>query len=638
MLRKPLILGLVAALFAVAPASAQFTDITDIQVYDAAGGIVSPLAGTTVTVKGVLTMQAGLWNSGTHYIQDATGGIQLFDNGSPGFAIGDEVELTGVVSAFGGEIQLGSPFSWTFVGSPGQPAPLVLTPGQILDFDNDGFQSAGDYELTGTLVATTGIIDAYDGGNPALGSNANFAVIAGGDTLQVFIDRDTGLDAGGLSDGASYQISGIAVPRFTVFQLKPRIQSDLFDLLAPPVIDAISPSPWTPAALQSVTVSATITDNGSVVGASLYYRDSGAGAFTSTPMANVGGDVYEATIPGTAAAGLDYYIEAQDDAAQFSTAPGDAPASWRSLAVGTTSIVDIQSMMNAPSDTSAFIGQLVNVEAVITFAPGEFSGAPSQYMIEEETGGPWSGLFVFEGSGGNVLFRGDKVRISGTIGEFAGSTQILPQSAAAVEIIGFGSALPGFAALNTTDARQEMWENVMVQTLHSTVVDTLFGGTDYFLQTTPADSLLRVDPAPGVGFISTLGEELVVSGLLDSRFGAWELVPRDDLDVFQIATPVEDLPTVKRGARLTEVSPNPFNPRTEVSFSIPREGLADLAIYNVRGERIRTLLRGLTPAGDQSLTWNGQDDGGHVVASGVYFVRLRFETERPTIQKVTLMK
>ena len=74
---------------------------------------------------------------------------------------------------------------------------------------------------------------------------------------------------------------------------------------------------------------------------------------TSTPMANVGGDVYEATIPGTAAAGLDYYIEAQDDAAQFSTAPGDAPASWRSLAVGTTSIVDIQSMMNAPSDTSA---------------------------------------------------------------------------------------------------------------------------------------------------------------------------------------------------------------------------------------------------------------------------------------------
>jgi len=73
-------------------------------------------------------------------------------------------------------------------------------------------------------------------------------------------------------------------------------------------------------------------------------------------------------------------------------------------------------------------------------------------------------------------------------------------------------------------------------------------------------------------------------------------------------------------------APNPFNPNTVISYSLrgtegePVE--AELAVYNIRGQRVRTLVSGLTQPGDHSIMWNGRDDSGRAVSSGVYFYRL----------------
>lgn len=68
--------------------------------------------------------------------------------------------------------------------------------------------------------------------------------------------------------------------------------------------------------------------------------------------------------------------------------------------------------------------------------------------------------------------------------------------------------------------------------------------------------------------------------------------------------------------------PNPFNPATTVSFSLPREGSARLAVYDARGQQVALLADGVFPAGEHEVRWNGRDAGGQAVPSGVYFARL----------------
>jgi hypothetical protein len=69
-------------------------------------------------------------------------------------------------------------------------------------------------------------------------------------------------------------------------------------------------------------------------------------------------------------------------------------------------------------------------------------------------------------------------------------------------------------------------------------------------------------------------------------------------------------------------SPNPFNPRTTLSFSLGATGTARLVIYNLQGQRVRSLLDGLQPGGRVVVVWDGTGEDGKAVASGVYFARL----------------
>lgn len=71
--------------------------------------------------------------------------------------------------------------------------------------------------------------------------------------------------------------------------------------------------------------------------------------------------------------------------------------------------------------------------------------------------------------------------------------------------------------------------------------------------------------------------------------------------------------------------PNPFNPSTTVAFALPRAAEVDLAVFDPRGRRVRTLVHGPQPAGHRSAIFDGCDDAGRALASGVYHVRLSAE-------------
>jgi photosystem II stability/assembly factor-like uncharacterized protein len=68
--------------------------------------------------------------------------------------------------------------------------------------------------------------------------------------------------------------------------------------------------------------------------------------------------------------------------------------------------------------------------------------------------------------------------------------------------------------------------------------------------------------------------------------------------------------------------PNPFNPTTNISFSLPVPGKVVLTIYNILGQKVRTLADGDKPAGTHTLIWDGTDSRGAPVSSGVYFYKI----------------
>ncbi len=91
------------------------------------------------------------------------------------------------------------------------------------------------------------------------------------------------------------------------------------------------------------------------------------------------------------------------------------------------------------------------------------------------------------------------------------------------------------------------------------------------------------------------------------------------------------------GARLLGAFPNPSNPRTTVAFTLPVPSTVNLAVYDAAGRKVRLLADRRFDAGEGRVVWDGRDDGGAPLSSGIYFVRMVSSGETDT-RKVVLLK
>ncbi|MDN5354925.1 MAG: hypothetical protein PWQ09_1681 [Candidatus Cloacimonadota bacterium] len=99
--------------------------------------------------------------------------------------------------------------------------------------------------------------------------------------------------------------------------------------------------------------------------------------------------------------------------------------------------------------------------------------------------------------------------------------------------------------------------------------------------------------------------------------------------------PAEELPNNK--VIMSQNYPNPFNPTTSIEFSIPHSSKVELAIYNLKGQVVKTLVSRNLAAGNHIVNWNGKDNTGNQVSSGVYFYKLQTANANIT-KKMLLMK
>ncbi len=87
----------------------------------------------------------------------------------------------------------------------------------------------------------------------------------------------------------------------------------------------------------------------------------------------------------------------------------------------------------------------------------------------------------------------------------------------------------------------------------------------------------------------------------------------------------------------TQIScrPNPFSASTEISFQLKEAALAELAVYNLKGQKVMTLAGGTLSAGAQTYIWNGKDAADRDLPAGIYLLRLSIPGQNPVVKRIT---
>ena len=137
-----------------------------------------------------------------------------------------------------------------------------------------------------------------------------------------------------------------------------------------------------------------------------------------------------------------------------------------------------------------------------------------------------------------------------------------------------------------------------------------------------------------------------VDAVLDTITYYWRVKPvaQGEFDAFYAVT-VPDVETGVAGDKeglptefgLSQNYPNPFNPNTELQLALPMACHVKLDVYNIAGQRVRTLADAEYPAGEHFIVWNGDDARGNAVASGIYLYRVQ-AGEFTDSRKMVLLK
>lgn len=427
------------------------------------------------------------------------------------------------------------------------------------------------------------------------------------------------------------------------FSINPETEDDLIILTNPPVLSDLTRNPGVPGSADDVVVSATITDNGVVDSAAVLYSVDWA-PFTSLKMtAEV--DTFSATIPKQAdGAYVRYFIYADDDENDWTTLPGDTSSAMYSYVVrdGVLSIMDVQYTWGYLNDASPYNGFEVTLLGVVTTDSGDYGGG---YYYIQDKDSMWSGIMVRDGD--NKFIRGDKIEIRATVQENYGLTR-LNYVESATKLSSDNAFSPVHVTtdeINTGGTNSEAYESVFITTKVLTVSNPFPDGSGNYgeIEIDDGSGGVRVDDYSSYwrGNLDTTYhqddtiEEL--RGPLYYSYNNFKIIPRDSNDVIGHVTAIDRITNATPNQfNLAQNYPNPFNPVTQIEYSIAKTGQYSMIVYNVLGQKVRTLFNEYRTAGAHQMTWNGLDEHNLKVGTGIYFYVLQGEGQRITRKMIML--
>ncbi len=194
--------------------------------------------------------------------------------------------------------------------------------------------------------------------------------------------------------------------------------------------------------------------------------------------------------------------------------------------------------------------------------------------------------------------------------------------------------VPLFIELDGSDMPQEIGAFVNGECIGATVVsDTLTQINAYTTSVPPGDIELELyygnrsenKIISSYNCVTSTNPDLVMKQLTTKdKDDAWFIDLREDSSM---------TPTPKK--MNLDNYPNPFNPTTIISYSLPNDGMIELKVYNIKGQLVKTLVKGEQLSGSYETVWSGKDNNEKNVSSGIYFYKL--STKDETIMKKMLM-
>ncbi len=122
--------------------------------------------------------------------------------------------------------------------------------------------------------------------------------------------------------------------------------------------------------------------------------------------------------------------------------------------------------------------------------------------------------------------------------------------------------------------------------------------------------------------VTTINKDSNTASATIYHFSLWALTDRSDELITSIGEAFSNPGTIS-SHQLYQNYPNPFNPATSIRFTLPKEERVQITIYNILGQRIRRLAGETFSAGEHTILWDGRDDAGLLLSSGVYIYEIR---------------
>jgi hypothetical protein len=593
------------------------SSIAEIRVNDGTG--VPELLNEVVTVSGVITVNDEFGDRGPRYMQDATGGMAIYGSGFAGqFSMGDSITITSKLVQYAGLTEFSYDASTTVVTvhkSGITKEPKTVTIQDILNQTWDGLE-----EYEGHLVEIQGVtID----GSGVFSGGSSYTISDGQHSMQLWINESVNLVEAEIPED-KFSVIGVisqfdnSSPYSEGYSINPRFVGDIQEegVTTPSTIADIRVNDGTgvPELLNEVaTVSGVITVN--------------------DEFGDTGPRFMQDETGGMAIFGSDF-------AGKFSM--GD------SITI-TSKLVQYAGLTEFVYDAST---------TVVTVHESNISIQPEAVTIEDVLNQSWDGMEQYEG----VLIKIENATIAET-GAFEGSTDYTLSDATGnialridddINLVGqdiHDGEMSVTAIVSQYDSNapysdgyqlmpRKMGDIVEIEVVKSIELLSPNEGDEF----TKGDSISISWTSENVSSINILylsddsDVETMIVQNVDASLGQYsEWTAPENIDKLSVMVRDADDDNVydqsgifylRMGTDIEESwipytfilynnYPNPFNPSTKITFSIPEAAEVELAVFDLLGRRIETLINGKLTSGMHSINFDGAG-----LASGVYIYRL----------------
>jgi predicted extracellular nuclease len=631
-------LVLAASLLAV---TAQASPVRDTTAYAIQRGDIT--AGDSVRITNVVITGVGKASTKGFWAQELPGGfysgILCYTNAAVPFSRGDLMRVKGVYAEYGGTSEINTYASnyWEKLGTATLPTPVLLS---CKDIGYSALTDTAGEKWEGVLVQLDNVrcvkIDPTYNQSYLVVENHNHPPSTNADTVYVRNNKmDNSAPVAPPVGDTLLTITGVIHQESNQYRLCPRDGDDIINSKSPVpnLLLAYATSNTTIEALFDARLEKSSAEN---TGNYTLYSETGV---TGASLDPVGEQIVTLTTNTQTPGDVEQLIVSNLRSKAGTLMPEYQTASFRD---GICPISLVQTIKAPGNDSSQYAGEEVTTAGIVT---GDRDAFTSYFYIEQTGGGPWSGVQIY-GPIPTTVAEGDSVIVAGFCSEYYNKTEVT--SVDYLRVVNSGNPIPGpdsvdIGQIKTGSATAENYEGVFVYVNPAFVSDTIgFRGFGEWRIFDPRDNLdtVVVSHSGNYNYIPRPGRWMNIRGPMDYAYNNFRMEPRRDADIDTlwiccIGVGAEPKPAV---FALEQNAPNPFNPVTTILFSIPAKANVELYVYDISGRVVKRLVDGVTmEPGRHKATWDGRNDAGRAVSSGVYFCKL-LAADKVAQMKMVILK